>query len=634
MKKVKYLFVLAVMLSSINTWSSNTWMEPSPSPNMTVSQICSAEPATKTCRELFDLFLVDLLEKKKAGGDGFDQENYIKNQIHTLETELRHLESQPTNSPTQQRRGPTVQATQSSLGSFDIFKFIQSPLSQLFTVFWDDPQELEEPAHEEIGVGNSSSLSRVELSPNGVQTLDLTDLTDLTDLNDHRRQKAMYEKIKVTLPAIYDDLPYKFQKQDDGYWNIRAYQGIADQTELDAYSVILEWLDVISLYLEFSESFTKNSPHADFTGIQNAITISQSLTKLGLTFKTFHSTEAVNRFIEAVNRFYSPLFVGNLAKKTLNKDAGKKYKPLKELEIRGIYGVNEFLEKFQYLPYYEPFENWGYRFTGVPQLDSFSIYTSAQEVQPLSELSLKILEGLLIRGLKDLTFQVEAHTERYQPGSRMLTQMYSDLSGIETGDKTLELQSLDLAMMGQEDAAVFIRYFKNKKNNLKRLGLFGLQMGNHGKELFDALTDAYSPKGELKIDTLSFTDIRAGTDKVQEEGMSKFLTALAESDQAKQLNKIDLSTFGITDKNIDDFAKAIVSGKNLCPSKGASLINNNISLEKIELLAESFKQVCSAKGIRLSFSNNHVTHKPFKTDDDAVKALIKKYKPDIEIDIY
>ena len=619
MKNVKYLFLLATMLFSINTWSSDDV-----SKYLEIPSECSSH--FQTCKNLFDQYFKDLLdEREKHAKDAFDKQTYIDNKLAILETELRHLKSQPTNSTTQQRRGPTVQATQPSLPLFDFFKSIQLSLSRLFTVFWDALKEIEEPAHEEIGVDYSYSFPEVILTPNPV---------DQIKINDLKRQRAMYKKLKLTLSAFRDSA--RFNRSSEGYWEIYNYAGIKSKDELNAYAPLLVWLDVDSIDLTllvdkfinsdpytFRASYAEDhKPYSDALAaikhFQHAFITARPLTKIKFILQNSFDSPGDNydpqhSYPTFSNTFFNKEFVETLAR----KGGDTRLKGLKELKINGIYGINEFLENFRLISWH------GFI---APKLDTFDIFSVRQESQSLSIQSFDILKEMLRGGLKNLQLGVKVHQQDLYGYSQIFKGL-DLLEIVETEDKPLELETLGLSEMGQEDAAILVRYFANKKNNLKTLSFYDLEMVNHGKELLNALTDAYK-SGKLKIESLTFTD----NNKVQEEDMSKFLTALAESDQAEELETMNFSGSGITDKNIDDFAKAIVSGGHLCPTYKLNLIGNEISVDRIGILAESFKQVCSAKGkkVILSFSDSE----SFKKDDDAVKALIKKYKPDIEIRVF
>jgi hypothetical protein len=602
MKSFKYLLAATVFLS-INTWSSET---------MTTSQICHLTPATKTCRELYETFLVDLLHQVETNAEGFDKHQYIDEKLASHRAELNVLENEKL-SQKKQRKEPIVQATQPVWNFFSFFSFFD-----FFGLFWNEPEELEEPEHEEIAVGDSYD----------------------TDINDKKHQIAMYEKIQLTLPVIiYKEYNDSIVKNDE-FWEIHSDDEQIDSREhLEAYSIMLKWLDVNSFFGSFSRDFAKNSVQLDYaqalSNFQNAVFISESLTKFQLDCLNLQilSPEYTDRFLK---KLYSPNFANLLAQKTESKPLSPKHRPLKELSIQGIYGVNEFLENFTTINYSDWL--WAYASSpGAPYLDSLEI-TSLKQEESLSDESLKTIEGLLINGLKELNFAVKIHQKEDQSPSRVLESMITKIYNPEkTNGETLALKKLTLSEMGQREAAVFVRSLAVSKNNLEELKLSMLHPESHNKEVLDALTEIYSNENnfnlvssELKLKTLVYNGSYLGgnpIDPEQEQNISKFLCALANSPQAETLEAIELESINLSDKNIDDFAQAILAGQHLCPINYVSLLNNNISLEKVRVLVDAFKQVCGEKLNRLSFAS-----KLFNTED--AKELIKEYAPYMEIDVY
>lgn len=602
MKNFKYLLAATVFLS-INTWSSET---------MTTSQICHLTPATKTCRALYETFLVDLLHQVETNAEGFDKHQYIDEKLASHRAELNVLENEKL-SQKKQRKEPIVQATQPVWNFFAFFAFFD-----FFGLFWNEPEELEEPEHEEIAVGDSYD----------------------TDINDKKHQIAMYEKIQLTLPVIiYKEYNYSIVKNDE-FWEIHSDDEQIDSREhLEAYSIMLKWLDVNSFFGSFSRDFAKNSVQLDYaqalSNFQNAVFISESLTKFQLDCLNLQilSPEYTDRFLK---KLYSPNFANLLAQKTEAKPLSPKHRPLKELSIQGIYGVNEFLENFTTINYSDWL--WAYASSpGAPYLDSLEI-TSLKQEESLSDESLKTIEGLLINGLKELNFAVKIHQKEDQSPSRVLESMITKIYNPEkTNGETLALKKLTLSEMGQREAAVFVRSLAVSKNNLEELKLSMLHPESHNKEVLDALTEIYSNENnfnlvssELKLKTLVYNGSYLGgnpIDPEQEQNISKFLSALANSPQAETLEAIELESINLSDKNIDDFAQAILAGQHLCPINYVSLLNNNISLEKVRVLVDAFKQVCGEKLNRLSFAS-----KLFNTED--AKELIKEYAPYMEIDVY
>jgi len=615
MKNLKYLLAATVFFS-INTWSSAT---------MTTSQICHLTPATKTCRELYDTFLVDLLHQVETNAEGFDKHQYIDEKLAYHQAELNALENEKF-SPKKQRKGPIVQATQPVWNFFDFFAFLQS-----LARFWNEPEELEEPDHEEIAVGDSSSTTQIS----DEQAKRQHD----TDINDKKHQIAMYEKIQLTLPVIiYNEYNYSIVKNDE-FWDISSNPVQIDSREhLEAYSIMLKWLDVNSFFGSFSPDFAKNSLQLDYaqalSNFQNAVFISESLTKFQLDFLSLQmlSPDDTDRFLK---KLYSPNFANLLAQKTQAKPLKPKHRPLKELLITGIYGVNEFLENFTTINY----SNWLSAYAsspGAPYLDSLEI-TSLKQEESLSDKSLKTIEGLLINGLKELSLSVKIHQKGDQSPSRALESMITKIYNPEkTNGETLALKKLTLSLMGQKEAAVFVRSLAVNKNNLEELTLSALDPKTQNKEVLDALTEIYSNENnfnllssELKLKTLVYSGLYLGENPIdpeQEKNISKFLSVLANSPQAETLEAIEFLNINLSDKNIDDFAQAILAGQHLCPVNQVSLDQNIISLEKIRVLVDAFKQVCGKKLNWLSFSD-------YLLNKEDAKELIKEYAPYMEINI-
>ena len=617
MKNLKYLLAATVFFS-INTWSSAT---------MTTSQICHLTPATKTCRELYDTFLVDLLHQVETNAEGFDKHQYIDDKLVYHRAELNALENEIPN-PKKQRKGPIVQAIQPVWNFFDFFAFLQS-----FARFWNEPEELEEPEHEEIAVGDSSSTTQIS----DEQAKRQHD----TDINDQKHQIAMYEKIQLTLPVIIDkEHNYSIVKRGE-FWDISSDDEQIDSREhLEAYSIMLKWLDVNSFSGLFSPDFVKKSVQLDYaqalSNFQNAVYISESLTtfKLDCLKIQILGPEYTDRFLK---KLYSPNFANLLAQKTQAKPLKPKHRPLKELSILGIYGINEFLENFTTINY----SNWLSTYASspsAPNLDLLEI-TSLKQEESLSDKSLKTIEGLLINGLKELDFSVRIHQKGDQSPARVLESMVTKIYNPEkTNGEALALKKLTLSEMGQKEAAIFVRSLAVNKNNLEELKLTLLNPETQNKDVLDALTEIYSNENnfnllssELKLKTLVYKGLYLGEkspiDPEQEKNISKFLSALANSPQAETLESIEFEGINLSDKNIDDFAQAILAGEHLCPVSHVSLTQNIISLDKVRVLVDAFKQVCGEKLNSLYFSD-------YSINKEDAKELIKEYAPYMEIDFF
>lgn len=653
MKKLKSFFVFTALFFSSYNWSSS---------EIPISQACSLSPATQSCKQIYDSFLTDILAQVKSQGESFNKEHHIahkidhaQNELETAKASLARLQQQrqrQADRPKVLAKTPThsiakgVVSTVEKIGDFFwmVLKSSLATINNLLDLFWSpdevaqqersilDSIGLEQPASEEIEVGQDNFNANTATDSNQ-EVIRLN-----TKINDLNRQIAMYKEILLTAPAIGDDGNniYKFAK----YWNIsnKDFSGVRDTKELKAFSVMLTWLDVDYLSVKLSEEFAKTDYSIALSEFQNAILNHYALTSLSLSVDGLmhvRGDSAYNASIQLAKKTYSPFFASSLARKNLHSNAESDQRAFKTLNLRGLYGVNEFLENFVSHEYFLTYLDWSDPFSRVPHFDSLSLSAWSQE-EPLSENSLKTLEGLLINGLKDLNFTLEMHQqEKGQEPPRMLTKMYSDLFDPSiTMGKTLALQSLTLASVTDEDAAAFVRYLATNQNNLEELTLYGLKEVNHVEKLLDALTEIYSnedgfnpAESSLKLKALSYKGerLRVAVDKVRENNMSRFLSALATSPEARQLHELTISGNGLTDDNITLLAELVQYKKYLCPSL-LDLSWNNISLEGAKVLAESIKQACDKKVKNLDFTGNF--------EKAEAKKLIQEYKDIMAITVY
>jgi hypothetical protein len=506
MKNFKYILVFASMLFSVNNWS------------MTVSQICSLNPATTTCKELYDSFLDDIVQQLKSEGKSFDKEDYVNKKIDHAQNELEIAQK----SQERQAHRPKVlmEKPASNISKiFDAFRsFWHGVLSFLsnFLALLNMTGIESEPEPEEAGVGQDSTNAKTAASPNK-QNLD-----PRLKINDLRRQIAMYQEILVTLPAI-GDTPDFLKKSDDG-WGIENFgsYGVKDKKELKAFSVMLTWLEVDSLSVKLSTEFA-TTDYSDFLNeFKNAILTNNALSSLTLGVNGFVDNSTA---IQLANKIFSPTFASSLARKNL-RSIESNSKTLKELSLSGLYGVNEFLENF--ITHDRTYNDWlnPDPFQRIPHFDSLEILAFSEE-EPLSEKSLKTLKGLLINGLKELSLALKADQQKAdKEHHRMWKKMYSDLFDPSiTMNKELALQKLTFTGMTEEDVAAFIGYLATKKNNLEELALICFKEVNHSKKLLDALKEIYTNEGglnsadsHLKLKTLSYLGIMGGSfDKEREK---------------------------------------------------------------------------------------------------------------------
>lgn len=606
------------MLFSVNNWS------------MTVSQICSLNPATTTCKELYDSFLVDVLQQLKSEDKSFDKEDYVNKKIDHAQNELEIAQQ------SQERQAHESKVLMEKSASniskiFDAFRsFWHGVLSFLsnFLALLNMTGIESEPEPEEAGVGQDSTNAKTATSPNK------ENLDPRLKINDLRRQIAMYQELLLTLPAIGH--PGYLTKWPTKGWYISNKDpmiGVKDTKELKAFSVMLTWLEVHSLAVKLSTEFATTYDSEALSEFQNAILTNQPMTRLSLVIGGFYDHPIANTTIQLAKETYSSDFTINLARK--NVSSKTKPRALRDLSLSGLYGINEPLENLVYYDYDFTPPEWLNIFPLVPHFDYLKLHAFEQK-EPLSEKSLETLEGILINGLKEFNFSLKHQRKTGQEPPRMLTKMYSDLFDLSiTTNKTLALQKLSLYTISEEDAAGFIRYLVATKNNLEELKLYNLKEVNHSEKLLDALKEIYTNEGglnsadsHLKLKILSYNAGQYSSNSLNKERakkMSSFLDALAMSEEAKHLEKLEILSNGLTDENIKVFAQAIEEGRNLCPSiMGLSF--NAISINSAWVLADSIKQACDKKVEKLELTGN------FKSA--AAKNLISAYKPYFEISVH
>lgn len=595
MKNFKYLLAATVFLS-INTWSSST---------MPTSQICALTPATESCKELYDSFLLDLLHHVEADGATFDKQNYIEGKLADAESELSTLEKT--------HRSPIVQAEPSPMDLFWEW------LASLF--FYEN--DLEDADEEQAEVGGNLDYE--------------------TDINDHKRQIAMYEEIQLTLPAIKKDS--SFSKSNE-YWSIdTGYYGVKSPEQLDAITLMLKYLNIDSLSVNLAQGFEETFYYDSLSQFQNNLYNSNALTSLDLNIKGVEYPNPISNLPDRLSQLlYSPFFSGKLAKKIISSRADPEKRKFERLSLSGLINMDEFLKNFYsyddfFINFYSSLNLHALNYLNkYPQLDVLRLNGSGDimnhQIGFLSKESLETLDGLLMRGLKELTFQYKIHQETTSewPSGRLISAL-SELTHLRM-DKALALKELQLEGIAEGDAALFVEYLIGTKNNLEKL-YFGALHEVGRAELLNALTEIYSDKGgnspmksNIKLTSLTWSGSLIREDNIEpqvESHMSVFLESLAASAEAKKLHELEISGKGLTDHNVEALANGIKNKGYLCPST-IDFGFNEISISGAKILVDAIQAGCDKKVETLNLSGNF-SHK-------AAKSIIDKYADYVRIQVY
>ena len=583
MKNLKYLCLLITLIFSVNSLSN---------PTVAMSTICDLNRANvESCQNLYDSFLVDLMNQVAAAEKGFDKKKYVEDKLAYYKAELRVLEMFIPK--TQKRIGPIVQATQPfAFGApFDFFTSFQSVLSQLFAGFWSDPDE------EQAEVGGNSDYE--------------------ADINDHKLRIAMYEEVLLTLPAFKTG---SYINKYDNYWSITsAFNGATNPKELDAFTLMLQYLKVKSLDVTLAEGF-ETIPYLDsITDFKRNIFYNRALTDLTIAIRSATASKGTAAGKELSEKFFGEDFAGPLAKKIISSRKDSETSTFESLSISGVVDIDEFLENFysvgDFLTNYSLFDF----LRMYPQLDSLTLNTDGKplafkKIGFLSKESLVTIDALLVKGLKTLSLDYKIHQEsKFERPSPMLINAFDELTQLRM-DKALALKELTLASVTEGDAALFVKYLMGAKSNLESLTFINLpELGS--ATLLDALIKIYSNKGddshmksEIELTSLFWNGPMYfynldNAEPRDEAHMSSFLTVLAANKEAAKLDSLTLTGKSLTDKNIEALAHGITVHKYLCPSQ-LDLSMNKISVDGAATLLEAIKVGCGDKVDTLNIYGN------------------------------
>ena len=611
MKNLKYLCLLITLIFSVNSLSN---------PTVAMSTICDLNRANvESCQNLYDSFLVDLMNQVAAAEKGFDKKKYVEDKLAYYKAELRVLEMFIPK--TQKRIGPIVQATQPfAFGApFDFFTSFQSVLSQLFAGFWSDPDE------EQAEVGGNSDYE--------------------ADINDHKLRIAMYEEVLLTLPAFKTG---SYINKYGDYWSIisaSSYSGgVTNPKELDAFTLMLQYLKVKRLNVTLAVGFEKTFYYDSLGQFKRSLFFNNSLTDLSLDVKDAEYPQSSSYLSDKLSLLlYGADFAHQLAKKIIRSRLDPKKRTFKNLNISGVANIDEFLKNFYSLDdsatnYFATDLKLNKAFDFVsryPQLDSLALNSSMANHQSgfLSKESLATINGLLLKGLEILWFDYKIHQETTPEGSpQMLINAFDELTH-QRMDKALALKDLTLEGVTEGDAALFVQYLMGSKNNLEKITFLDLPEVGSAALLY-ALSETYSNKGgdshmksEIKLTSLNLTGPGLGPDSIEniqpqdEANMSRFLTSLASSTDAKKLVDLTIQSIGLTEKNIEDLGQGIKHNKYLCP-RFIDFSYNKISVDSAWKLAEAIKVGCGDKVNTLYLSGN---------PEAAKIGLIEQYKAFVDI---
>jgi hypothetical protein len=458
MKGIAKVLLLASTVYAVGAWSSTS---------QTVDDVCRGN--FKDCRTLFDNYFTEL-----NGENSENPEGAFKEKIRELKEQLQNK----TNLLEERKQKAFILVkAEVERSVFEIAYDYISPLIGYFSLFVDyfisafwqlyytmldyfwphgNSYGLESPDPESLEVALNNADPEITSLENQVAML--------------KRKVAIAELVLSSLPAIENN---KYLSKIGSSWYFIDAK-INNNQELEAFALLLKWLDVASANFDFSKNLASNFAENSLHKIQLAIKESYLLTKLYLRISgnDLHS----QKFSAAL---FNADFAFDLAKKS--RVLSSNHAKLKKLDINGIYRPEVFLSNM--MPFYDV-NNW---FSA--KFDTFNLGSET----PLSNEAVSALKKMLEGGLKDLSLDVEFDSQ----ASENLQELFN------FHGRPSDLGNLTLVGMDNGDIAKIISSLVDYDNNLKLLFLTNLKQDNKGDKLMYQLSRAYNQvDSKFKLNTL------------------------------------------------------------------------------------------------------------------------------------
>ena len=563
MKSLAKVLLLASTVYAVGAWSSTS---------QTVDDVCSGN--LKDCRTLFDNYFTELNDENSK-----NPESAFKEKIRELKEQLQNK----TNLLEERRQKAFILVKAEVERSvfeivYDYFKFywdyVRSFFWQIYYAtldyFWQHGNSYESVSPESKEVALSNAYPEITDLENQVAEL--------------RRKVAIAELVLSSLPAIGNN---KYLSKIRSSWDITSTK-INNNQELEAFALLLKWLDVDSASFMFSKNLASNFAENSLHKIQLAIKESYFLTELYLRVSDndLHS----QRFSAAL---FDANFAFDLAAKS--RESSSKHAKLKKLNIYGIYRPEAFLSNM--MPFYD-FNNW---FSA--KFDAFSLDSDT----PLSNEAVSALKKMLEGGLKDLSLDV-----KFDPHSSENLEDFFNFYGRPFDLGSLTLVGVD--GMDNGDIAKIISSLVDNDNNLKFLFLSNLKQDNKGDKLMYQLARAYN-----QVDSkFKLNELFINSDPLNGPGLKAeefFFQSFANSELASGIDNLEMSHQGLKDMHIKHLANSMTNGK-FCPST-LVLMDNTISDTGVSYLLEALHHCPRLQSLNLAF-NDQIT-------SDGVSAINSYY---------
>ena len=528
MKGIAKVLLLASTVYAVGAWSSTS---------QTVDDVCRGN--FNDCRILFDNYFTELNDENPEGA--FKEKiRELKEQLQNAESELSNLEKT--------HRSPIVQAAPS------LVDLLSGWVANLFLY----ENDLEDADEEQAEVGGN-------LDP------EITSLENQVAML--KRKVAIAELVLSSLPAIENN---KFLTKIGSSWYFINTK-INNNQELEAFALLLKWLDVDSANFDFSKNLASNFAENSLHKMQLAIKESYLLTKLYL--RVSDNDFDSQKFSAAL---FNEDFAFDLAKKS--RVSPSNHAKLKKLDIDGIYRPEVFLSKM--MPYFDDY-NW---FSA--NFDTFNLGSET----PLSNEAVSALKRMLKFGLKDLSLDVKFDSH----SSENLKKLFN-FHGRPSDLDSLTLLGVD--GMDNGDIANIISSLVDYDNNLKLLFLTNLKQDNKGDELMYQLARAYN-----QVDSkFKLNELFINSDPLNGPGLKaeeSFFQSFANSQLASGIDNLMMTHQGLKDIHIEHLANSMTNGM-FCPSS-LDLMANTISDTGAYYLLEAFHHCPRLQSLNLAF-NDQIT---------------------------
>ena len=552
MKGIAKVLLLASTVYAVGAWSSTS---------QTVDDVCRGN--FNDCRILFDNYFTELYDENSKNPEGA-----FKEKIRELKEQFQN-----TTNLLEERKQKAFILVKAEVERsvfeivYDYFKFSWDYFRSFFWQIYYTMLSYIWP------YGNSYesvSLESIEVALNNADP-EITSLENQVTML--KRKVAIAELVLSSLPAIENN---KFLTKIGSSWYFINAE-INNNQELEAFALLLKWLDVASANFDFSKNLASNFAENSLHKIQLAIKESYLLTKLHLRISDndLHS----QKFSAAL---FNADFAFDLAKKS--RVSSSNHAKLKKLDIDGIYRPEVFLSNM--MPFYDV-NNW---FSA--KFDTFNLGSET----PLTNEAVLALKKLLEGGLKDLYLDVEFDSQ----ASENLQELFN-FNGRPSDLGNLTLVGMD--GMDNGDIAKIISSLVDYDNNLKLLFLTNLKQDNKGDKLMYQLARAYNQvDSKFKLNALYINSDPLNGPGLQAEEF--FFQSFANSQLASGIDRLLMTHQGLKDIHIQHLASSMTNGM-FCPI-ALDLTGNTISDTGVSYLLEAFHHCPRLQSLRLAY-NDQIT---------------------------